>query len=327
MSDRALRVAVVGLGWMGYDHSRVIARHPGAELVAVLDLDRARREEVAAELGVRAADSLEEVLDDVDAVSVCTPDHTHEPLVLTALAARKRVLVEKPMATSAAAARRMVAAASWDANALTVGHLLDADARVERARHILRSGGIGELWHVRVRRHASRAVAQHVGDNSSVGWFGTIHDADLLLDLVGATPVSVRATGISGLVNKGWDLIDAVVKFDNGVYATLHESWTLASGRANRSDSGLALIGSEGSLEIDLGHGQVLHSRHDSSVAPDVMHYPSAELRDSSDLQVQLDRWIRSGPGEQLGVSGQRALAAVELVEWIHNELAAQGTA
>jgi len=306
---------------MGYDHSRIIANHPHAELVAVIDVNEQRRDEVAKTLGTRSSDSLASVLHDIDAVSVCTPDHLHVDYVLEALAARKRVLVEKPMATSSSAALKMVTAAKWDANALTVGHLLDADPRVERARAILRSGGIGDLWHVRIRRHASRAVAQHVGENSSVGWFGTIHDADLLINLVDAAPVEVHATGVANLISQGWDVIDATITFDNGVYATLHESWTLAAARANRSDSGIVLIGSEGSLEIDLGHGQVLHSTEDKSVAPDVMHYPSQSLRDSSDLQVQLDRWIRSCQGQQLGVSGERALAAVQLVDRIHASL------
>lgn len=313
-----LRVAVVGLGWMGADHARVLAAHPAAELVAVVDADAERAAEVARTLGVRAAGALDEVLDEVDAVSVCTPDRTHEPLVLQALAARRAVLVEKPLATDAAAARRMVDAA-WAEHALTVGHLLDVDPRVERARQVVRSGGIGDVWHVRIRRHAGRAVAAHVRDGSTVGWFGTIHDADLLLDLVDGEPAEVSATGVRGLVTGSWDVVDAVVRFDTGVYATLHESWTLAAGRPNRSDSGLAVVGSEGTVEVDLGHGQVLHATRTHAVAPDVAHYPSRTLLDSSDLQVELDRWVRGVLARRVaGVTGHRALRAVELVERIH---------
>lgn len=315
------RVGVVGLGWMGRDHARVLAAHPGVDLVAVVDTDPQRSRDVASQVGARAAGSVGEVLGELDALSVCTPDRHHEELVVAALESGVRVLVEKPLATDVAAARRMVNAA-WDEAALSVGHLLDADPRIERTRQLITQGRIGTLWHVRVRRHAGRAVASHVAGTSSVGWFGTIHDADLLLSLTGAQPQTVHAHGVRGLLTDTWDVIDAVVRMSDGLYATLHESWTLPAGRANRSDSGIALIGSNGGIEIDLGHGQLLVSDEATSTAPDVMHYPSSSLADTSDLQVELDRWVRSLDGVQHGVSGARALRAVELVEAIHRSLA-----
>lgn len=320
MGNGVVRVAVVGLGWMGRDHARILAAHPDVQLVALVDTDLARAALLADEFDVGHARDLDEILGDVDAVSICTPDAAHAELTVRALMAGVAVLVEKPLATSVAEARRMVSAAPFP-GALTVGHLLDVDPRVERARQIMRAGGIGDLWHARVRRHASRAIGTHVGAAGSVGWFGTIHDADLLLDLVDSAPTSVRATGVRGRVSQSWDVIDAVVTFASGVYATLHESWTLAAGRANRSDSGLALIGEGGSLEIELGHGQLLHSTAETSVAPDVMHYPSKTLHDTSDLQVQLDRWVAGLHGGPSGVTGARALAAVKLVAAVHEAL------
>lgn len=320
MPDSRVRVAVVGLGWMGTDHARVLADHPYVQLVAVVDRDRGRAERLGDQLGVGHAVELGDVLATVDAISVCTPDAVHADLTIRALRAGVAVLVEKPLATSVTEARRMLEAAP-SPEALTVGHLLDVDPRVERARQIMRAGGIGELWHVRIRRHASRAIGSHVGSAGSVGWFGTIHDADLLLELVGSEPTSVRASGVRGRVSESWDVVDATVTFGSGVYATLHESWTLAAGRANRSDSGLALIGSDGVLEVELGHGQLLHSTAVSSVAPDVMHYPSMTLHDSSDLQVQLDRWVCTLRGGPAGVTGARAFSAVRLVAAIHEAL------
>ena len=95
--DRAVRVAVLGVGMMGQDHARRLATlTAGAELVAVSDVDAARTDAVAAELGVRAIhDPKAAILDpEVDAVVIATPGFTHEDLVLVALEAGKPVLCE-----------------------------------------------------------------------------------------------------------------------------------------------------------------------------------------------------------------------------------------
>lgn len=316
------RIAVVGLGWMGGDHARVLAARTDVELVAVVDRDRDRADEVARSLGVQAARELGDVLADVDAVSVCTPDAVHEAITVQALEAGSRVLVEKPLATSTAAVRRMLEIAGDDDSRITVGHLLQHDARVVRARAALEAGEVGPVWHMRVWRHASRAVAAHVAGGSSVGWFGTIHDAELLLSFMDSEVAAVRATGRRGLVSGHWDVIDAVVDFVDGRYGTLHESWTLAAGRPNRSDSGFTIVAQSGSIDVELGHGQVLVAGAASAVAPDVMHYPSAALSDSSDLQAELAAWVRTlTSGVQHGVSGRRAASAVALVEAIHLSL------
>jgi len=316
-----LRVAVVGLGWMGTEHARILADRPDLDLVAVVDRRSEHAVTVAGQLGTTAVGDFADVVGSIDAVSICTPDHAHEELVLAAISHGLRVIVEKPMATSVDAAARMLAASPDDAT-LTVGHLLEHDPRIERARQMIDRGDLGDLWHARVRRHASRAVADHVASGSSVGWFGTIHDADLLLSLTGSRPTSVHATGRRGLVSSQWDVIDATVMMESGVYGTLHESWTLPAGRANRSDSGIAIIGSGGGIEVDLGHGQVLFSDATSSVAPDVMHYPSVTLRDRSDLETELHAWARTlRTGVQYGVGARRAFAAVALVDAIHRSL------
>jgi myo-inositol 2-dehydrogenase/D-chiro-inositol 1-dehydrogenase len=96
-----IRVAVIGAGVMGADHARIIASEiPGAELRSVCDADEIRAREVADATGARdvSTDPLATVASrDVDAVLIASPDHTHAPLILAALRARKPVLCEKPL--------------------------------------------------------------------------------------------------------------------------------------------------------------------------------------------------------------------------------------
>src|SRR5882724_1054907 len=102
-----IRVGVVGLGWAGETHLRAYSRLPNARVVALAALEDDRVAELSAELGIahglRDWNELLE-LDDVDAVSVCTPNYLHGPVVIAALEHGKHVLCEKPLATSAAEA-------------------------------------------------------------------------------------------------------------------------------------------------------------------------------------------------------------------------------
>ena len=72
-----LRLAVVGVGEFGRNHVRVIRQSPGAELVAVVDTDRARAEEVAAANGCMALTDARELADKVDAAVVAVPTSAH----------------------------------------------------------------------------------------------------------------------------------------------------------------------------------------------------------------------------------------------------------
>ena len=114
MSDGKLRVGVIGTGGMGGRHADNLAhRVVAAELVAIMDLDRARAEAVADACGVAAVfTDAQALIDDpsVDAVVVATPDATHAALTSAAIAAGKPVLCEKPLGVTLEEARRVVEA-------------------------------------------------------------------------------------------------------------------------------------------------------------------------------------------------------------------------
>jgi len=106
-----VRIGVVGAGRMGAAHVETLARWvPGAEVVAVYDLDLDLAKSVAGAVGAVAASSAESLIADesVEAVLVAAPDPLHEELALACLAAGKPTLLEKPLATSVEGARRVV---------------------------------------------------------------------------------------------------------------------------------------------------------------------------------------------------------------------------
>src|SRR5260370_38328493 len=115
------RIAVIGVGHLGRDHARILSSLPGAELVAVVDTNRPRAEQIAAVNHTQAAFDYREVIGRVDAVTLAVPTELHGRLSLPLLAAGVHVLVEKPMARTLLEADEMIAAAPNAAPVLAVG--------------------------------------------------------------------------------------------------------------------------------------------------------------------------------------------------------------
>ena len=107
-----MRVAVVGVGHLGKHHARILRSLPGVELIAVVDTNQARAEEIAAANQTRALMRSTSLLDKVDAVSIAVPTEQHLAVALPFLEAGVPVLVEKPMARSLEEADQMIAAAA-----------------------------------------------------------------------------------------------------------------------------------------------------------------------------------------------------------------------
>lgn len=139
----AVRVGLIGAGVMGTDHARTLRDVPGATLVAVSDADPAR----AAAVGAPVVDDPLALIADpgVDAVLIASSDATHEAYVLVALATGKPVLCEKPLAPSAAAARRIVdAEVALGRRLVSVGFMRRYDPGYVELRRALTAGDLGD---------------------------------------------------------------------------------------------------------------------------------------------------------------------------------------
>jgi predicted dehydrogenase len=145
---RRLRAAVIGTGFVGPHHIDAVRRGGFAEVVLVADTDPQRAEACAAALGVPAwtTDVGGAIVDSaIDVVHICTPNATHEPLTTAALHADKHVVVEKPLATDTAAARRLAVLARARGRHGMVSFTYRGYPMVRAARALVASGDVGEL--------------------------------------------------------------------------------------------------------------------------------------------------------------------------------------
>lgn len=206
---KQLHVGMIGAGYMGKAHS--IALHSvrsifQTELAPVCELLATSNAESAAlaadALGWRrsSGDWRSVVLDpQIDAVIIATPPHTHQEMVLAALAHGKHILCEKPLGASAAQSLQLAQAAEQAGVANMVGYNYIRTPASQLARQIIEAGEIGEIIHV---------AAEHVEDY--------LHDP--------AKPASWRtraatATRAGALADVGSHAINAVLRLAGPVAA------------------------------------------------------------------------------------------------------------
>lgn len=135
---------------MDHLHSLTTCHRAAAVAVAELNPQRAREATVRHNVP-RSYTDYHELLEqpDIDAVIIALPNHLHAPVTLEALKARKHVLVEKPMATNAKDAAKMIEAAKLMKRTLMVAQNFRFNRYTQLAKQIIDRGDLGELYHIR----------------------------------------------------------------------------------------------------------------------------------------------------------------------------------
>ena len=216
MSERdPLRVAVVGVGHLGRHHARILSALEGASLVAVVDVNRERAEQVASSLGVRALGNVTELEGRVDAVTVAVPTDAHVAVALPLVRQGVAVLVEKPLARSSPEADSLIAAAESSGATLAVGHTERYNPAVVAATPFVRDPRFIEVH--RLGTFPDRSL------DIDVVFDLMIHDIDIVLSLVGPEVEAIEAVGVPVLTDR-IDIANARLRFASGCIANLTAS-------------------------------------------------------------------------------------------------------
>ena len=210
-----VRIAVVGVGYLGRHHARILSSLTGAKLVAVVDTNAARAHEVAAARGTRPLTDYRELLGTVDAVTLAVPTELHREIALPFLTAGVHVLVEKPMARSLVEADDMIQAASKAGAILAVGQTERFNPAVAAARPIVTDPRFIEVH--RLGTFPERSL------DIDVVFDLMIHDVDIVLSLVNSDVEAIEAVGVPVLTGRV-DIANARLKFGNGCIANLTAS-------------------------------------------------------------------------------------------------------
>ena len=211
----SVRIAVVGVGYLGRHHARILSSLPGARLTAVVDTNAARAHDVAAASGTRPLTDFRDLLGNVDAVTLAVPTDLHREIALPFLTAGVHVLVEKPMARSLAEADDMIQTAAKTGAILAVGQTERFNPAVIAARPVLSDPRFIEVH--RLGTFPERSL------DIDVVFDLMIHDVDIVLSLVNAEVEAIEAAGVPALTGRV-DIANARLTFSNGCIANLTAS-------------------------------------------------------------------------------------------------------
>lgn len=342
MPDRRARIAVLGAGWWAAQvYIPSLLANPDADLVAINNRDPEALARVAAAFpGPRGYLDHAELLaaERPDGVVVASPHVAHYAQAAAALAAGAHVLVDKPMTTSAADARALVALAAARGREIVVPYGWNFQDFTRRAAALMAAGAIGDLRHGVVQMasptadlfggeglretetHLLRPQSSTWADPARAGGYGwgqLSHALGLLFRLVDAAPLEVYA--LAGRSPTGVDFYDAaVLTLAGGATVTLSGAATVPKRAGYQLD--IRLFGTDGMLLVDVERPRLELRRHDGAdetiaLAADAGAYtclePPARLVD-----ICLGRALRN---EAPGIVGQRA---VEVLDAMYRSIA-----
>jgi predicted dehydrogenase len=303
-----LRAAVVGVGYLGRFHAEKYAAHPGANLVAVADVDAERARSIAAALGVEAVTDYRALVGRIDCASVAVPTQAHHAVALGLLEAGIDVLVEKPLTATIPEGKVLVELAARGGRVLQVGHL-------ERFNPAIRAldGIVAEPRFIECHRLAPFTER---GTDVDVVLDLMIHDLDVILSMVPYPVRSVEAVGVPVLTPSA-DIANARLRFTNGCIANV-----TASRVSLKRERKLRIFQANAYLSVDYGERRVLVCRREPSENGPALTVEECEVPETDALADEIDAFLTAvRDREQPPVTGWDGLRALEVAHMILQNL------
>lgn len=215
-----IKVAVIGAGMMGKNHMKTYKSLNGVELVGVYDIFPEAAKAAAETFGIRAFSSMEEVAENVDAVSVVTTSVTHADVGEFFLNKGIHCMMEKPLACTEEECQRLISAAAKNNVVLLVGHIERFNPAVEQMGKLLSdTSKIRSLTAQRMSAASGRITDVDVSMDLM------IHDVEVIQSLVKSPVVNIQAASVKTKESlMGKDYITALLEFENGATANITAS-------------------------------------------------------------------------------------------------------
>jgi len=250
-----LRVGLFGFGRIGRVHAANVVAHRQATLASVYETDPAGRDRAVDLYGVRACESVDELLgdDSIDAVIIASPTPTHVELLTASVRAGKATLCEKPIDLDISKVDACRAAIAEYEVPVMIGFHRRFDPSLAAIDRAVRAGEIGDVECLRITaRDPAPAPVEYIAVSGGQVRDMTIHDFDLVRWLVDSEPSELIAMG-ANLFEQGYaelgdtDTVHLLIRTEAGAIATIENSRRGTYGYDQR----LEIFGSEGALLMD----------------------------------------------------------------------------
>lgn len=347
--SKKVRVAIVGCGGIANGkHMKSLANVEQAEMVAFCDIVVEKAHKAAAQYGgsdAKVYENYRDLLQDasIDVVHVCTPNDSHAEITIAALEAGKHVMCEKPIAKTAADARRMVETAKRTGKKLTIGYNNRYRADSQYLKSVCESGELGEIYYAKahaIRRRAVPTWGVFLDEEKQGGGplidIGT-HALDLALWMMNNyEPKVVLGSTYHKLSHRenaanAWgpwdpakftveDSAFALITMKNGATIVLESSWALNT--LDVKEAKVTLHGTEGGADME--KGLRLNGEKNSRLYTNEIELKSGgvafyEGKAENDADMEARLWIDAViHDKQPVVLPEQALVVSEILEAIY---------
>jgi predicted dehydrogenase len=308
MSER-VRTGVVGTGYLGRLHARVLTEMPEVEVVGFVEPNDATAAEVEANLKIPRVGSVAELAGRVQCAVVATPTTHHFEVADELLRAGCDVMIEKPIAATADEAGRLIERAGRGGRIIQIGHV--------------------ERYNPAVTAIASMVERPRYIETDRLGVFSPrsldidvlldlmIHDINLVLSFTGgARVVDVRAVGVPVLTEKV-DIANVRIEFEDGAVANLTAS-RVSSERVRK----VRIFGGDYYFSVDTKDQEVKGFRLEAAGGGKKIEPIEIEVKKKEPLRAELESFVESVTTRRPPlVGGEDGLAALDLALRVGREI------
>ncbi len=218
--NKLLKIGVIGAGHMGSNHVRILEGEKNFDLVGIYDANRKQAEIVAETYNTRVFDSLDELLQEVEAAVVVVPSSLHKEVGLKVADYGVHALIEKPLAVTSEDARILTDVFAGKGLYLQVGHIERFNAVVREMKKLLEGKNV---FYIEAHRYSPFSGSGRISDVSVIEDL-MIHDIDIVCDLMEPHEVTdIRGNG-ERIRSQRVDFATCMLDFSSNAHAVINAS-------------------------------------------------------------------------------------------------------
>ena len=215
MIQKKLKIGVIGAGHLGKYHINHLSSHSDIYFVGFFDSDAENAKAVEKKFSVKSFESIDELIQEADAVHIVTPTTFHHEIAIKCLNENKDIFIEKPITSTTAEAQEIIALGEVKKRIVQVGHIERFNPTINKLKKVVSSP-----HYIEIERLAPFQVR---GTEVPVVLDLMVHDIDLIVSMVDSDIQDIHASGAK-MMSETVDLAHAHIKFKNGVVANLKSS-------------------------------------------------------------------------------------------------------
>lgn len=313
-----VKIAVLGLGYMGQSHARIFSSLGEVNLVAVCDKDTKIADKLSRQYKIKAYNNFGRLLESesLDAVSICLPTTLHFKAAQSAAKKGIAIFIEKPICENSLQAKKLIAITEAKKIPVMVGHVERFNPVINEIKQRIKSGELGKVLKIHTQRFSPPPTRAQ--DVSAVIDLAT-HDIDIIRYLIEQEPIRIYSETDSR-AHKREDLMSATIRFKDGTIGLVEVSWLHPSKIRN-----LTVLGENGMYAADYITQELFFYRQNENLFKNNIFPPTMSTRADvvkiafeakEPLQIELSAFINSLISRSpMPVNAHDGLIAIEMAQ------------